>query len=65
MLRNVVAIGVRLNRPPSEVMAWSVDDYALLVAHFQLEAQDQERQAAKGKAQQALAAMPKPRPKRR
>ena len=64
MLRNVVAIGVRLNRPPSEVMAWSVDDYALIVAHFQLEAQDQERLAAKGKAKEALGSMPKPRRKR-
>lgn len=65
MLRNLVAIGVRLNRTPSEMAAMSVDDYALLMGHFQLEAQSTDRATASSLAQQKLNSMPKPRPRRR
>lgn len=55
MLRNVVAIGVRLNKPPSEILGMSVEDYELLLAHFLLEGQDAERISAKQRARSNLA----------
>jgi len=55
MLRNIVAIGVRLHKPPSEILDLSVQDYELLMAHFSLEQADSARSAATAKAQNALA----------
>jgi len=54
MLRNVVAIGVRFHKLPSEVMEMSVRDYELLLAHFHLEQQEAERANAASKAQANL-----------